>query len=210
MAWLVLLVVVAVIAYSLLRGPSAPIAAPESKPPSLAHLPEHFVVFDLETTGLDSGKHEIIEIGAIRVNRDSTKHEGFQFLVKPTKKIPGRITELTGITQAMVDSEGQPLDKVMRDFNEFIGDLRLVSYNAQFDMAFLNAAALAHGISFKNPVSCALKMARRAWPGRTSYRLADISRDGKLSTDNPHRALADCERALMVYAVASSRLGSLT
>jgi DNA polymerase III epsilon subunit-like protein len=54
-------------------------------PADVSILPERFVVFDLETTGLHPDRHEIIEIGAIRVDRDADKHQTFQTLVKPKK-----------------------------------------------------------------------------------------------------------------------------
>lgn len=172
----------------------------------LGHLPEQFVVFDLETTGLDPLKHEIIEIGAIRVNRDSIHHESFQVLVKPSKKIPKKITDLTGITQEMVDEDGVPLTQALEEFRQFVGDLRLVSFNAQFDMAFIGAANASNGRSMSNPVSCALVMARRAWPGRSSYRLKDLAKDGGLDASDTHRALGDCKRALIVYTASASAL----
>jgi DNA polymerase III subunit epsilon len=200
--WIVIIVVVfAVIIY--LLSQARPVV-------SIAHLPERFIVFDLETTGLDPAKHEIIEIGAIRVNRDSNDHETFQTLVKPAKKVPKKITEITGINQAMVDADGADNETALREFLEFVGDLQLVSFNADFDMAFVRNACARHSISIINPVSCALKMARRAWPGRGSYRLADLAKDGNLSSDGTHRALGDCKRALIVYTAAASKLKSVT
>ena len=200
MEWLVLIVIVAAVIY-FLRSRGKPQA-------SLAHLPEQFVVFDLETTGLDPRKHEIIEFGAIRVNRDSINHDTFQSLVKPSRKVPKKITELTGINQAMLDAEGEPIESALREFLSFVGDLHLVSFNADFDMAFLQNTAAKHSISIGNPVSCALKMSRRAWPGRKSYRLADLAKDGNLKSDGTHRALGDCQRALIVYTAAASKLGT--
>jgi DNA polymerase-3 subunit epsilon/DNA polymerase-3 subunit alpha (Gram-positive type) len=173
----------------------------------LSAVPQKFVVFDLETTGLDAARHEIIEIGAIRVNRDSNLHDTFQALVKPMKRIPKRITQINGISQQMVDREGEPLEAVLRDFVEFIEDLPLVSFNADFDMAFLRHAAQRNNLVIRNRVSCALKMARRAWPGRQSYRLCDLAKDGGLSDEDTHRALGDCTRALIVYTSAASQLG---
>ena len=200
MEWLVLIVIVAAVIY-FLRSRGKPQA-------SLAHLPEQFVVFDLETTGLDPRKHEILEFGAIRVNRDSINHDTFQSLVKPSRKVPKKITELTGINQAMLDAEGVPIESALREFLNFVGDLHLVSFNADFDMAFLQSTATKHSISIGNPVSCALKMSRRAWPGRKSYRLADLAKDGNLRSDGTHRALGDCQRALIVYTAAASKLGT--
>lgn len=184
--------------------------SPETPPEgSITVLPERFVVYDLETTGLDPNTHSIIEIGAIRVNRDSNMHDTFQTLVQPKGRIGKKIVELTGITREMVQADGLPLDQALAEFRAFVGDLPLVAYNAEFDDAFLRAACQQTGSSeFMNEVCCALKMARRAWPYRKSYRLADIARDGGLSDDGTHRALGDCKRALIVYGAAAKELGT--
>ena len=161
------------------------------------------------TTGLDPERHEIIEIAAIRVNRDSIHHDTFQSLVKPKRKVPRTITEMTGITQAMLDVDGKPLEEVLREFREFVGDLRLIAYNTKFDMAFLQCAAERVGIEFSNEVSCALTMARRAWPHRDRFKLKDISKDGGLDMSDQHRALADCKRILVVYNASVAELQQL-
>jgi len=172
-----------------------------------AVLPPRFVVFDLETTGLDKWNDEVIEIGGIRVNRDNDVHDTFQTLVRPARQIPRFITRLNGISQEMVERDGMPSQLAIREFANFIQDLPLVSFNAEFDMAFLQKLASQHGIILHKPVSCALKTARLAWPGRNSYRLDDLARDGGLSRDDTHRALADCRRTLIVYTSAASLLG---
>lgn len=177
---------------------------------STNHLPDSFIVLDLETTGLDAESEEIIEIAAIKFTKDSTSHKTFQALIKPTKKIPKKITEITGITQAMVDSEGEVLVDVLKQFNNFIGDLRLVTFNAEFDMAFLRAAYEKEGLDkIFNPVSCALKMARKAWPGRKSYKLDSLAVDGEFNDGKAHRALEDARRALIVYTAAVAKLKSI-
>ena len=219
----VVVIGILVIAYILLRDKPKPHARPHTPPKpdvqrqaiapassprhDLSMLPEHFIVLDLETTGLNPERNEIIEIGAIRVHRDSDHHEAFQALVKPTKKVPQFITEMTGISQAMVESEGDQLEVALADFVEFIQDLPLVTFNAQFDMGFLHYAAKRHGLVIKNRYTCALKLSRRAWPALPSYRLHDLAKMGKLSEEDTHRALSDCKRAMIVFTAAASEVG---
>lgn len=175
-------------------------------------LPDSFVVFDLETTGLDASQHEIIEIAAIKFKKGTTTYNTLQALIKPKKAaVPQRITELTGITQEMVDRDGEQIRDVLEEFASFVGGLRLVSFNAEFDMAFLQAAAKDNNLrSFRNPTSCALQMARKAWPNRKSYRLDELASDGKFNSGTAHRALEDARRALIVYAVATTTLKSMS
>ena len=172
-----------------------------------ALLPRQFVVLDIETTGLDRYGDEIIEIGAIRVSLDSDNHTTFQVLVRPDRKVPKKITQLTGITQDMIDRDGIHIKEALVQFAEFTGELPLVTFNAEFDMTFLLVAARNHGITMGNTYTCALKRARRAWPGLSSYRLVDLARMGKLETNDTHRVLGDCQRALIVFISATSVLG---
>lgn len=182
------------------------------KSPAVADVsmvPERFVVFDLETTGLDAERHEIIEIGAIRVNRDSDVHETFQTLVRPANRVPKRITEITGITNDMVETDGLELVEALTEFRNFVGDLPLVAFNAEFDDAFLRAACAATSTDrFANELCCALQLSRRAWPRRKSFRLADIARDSNLSMHDTHRALGDCQRTMIVYIAAAREVGT--
>lgn len=172
-------------------------------------IPSCFAVVDVETTGLDCARHEIIEIGAIRAHRDSQIHETFHALIRPTRKIPFRITEITGTTQAELDSNGESIESVLQEFIEFVGDLPLVAYNAEFDMGFLRASARRCKLRIGNGATCALKLARRAWPGLRNYKLTTVASAGGLSVAGAHRALRDCEMAMTVYAAAKEELAGL-
>lgn len=186
------------------QSPPAPFSPQRGM--DLSAVPERFVIFDLETTGLSPTQHEIIEIGAIKVNSTSNFYETFQMLVKPKNRIPKMITRINGISQEMVDRDGEPLEQAIREFSEFIGSLPLVAFNASFDMSFLQTAANRHGFAVGNRYMCALEMARRAWPGRSSYKLPDLARDGHLSDEDTHRALGDCKRTLVIFTAAASRI----
>jgi DNA polymerase III epsilon subunit-like protein len=133
----------------------------------------------------------------------------FESLVVPQKIIPAKITKIDNITQAMVVENGRELESVLKEFREFVGDLRLVTFNSKFDMAFLNSATSNFGYKIENPVSCALKMARRAWPGLKSYKLIELAKLGGLSSAGTHRALKDAELTVTVYTTAVHELGEI-
>ncbi|HMS40016.1 MAG TPA: exonuclease domain-containing protein, partial [Pyrinomonadaceae bacterium] len=95
-----------------------------------------YVVFDLETTGAKCPPCRVTEIGAYRVSNGKIVDE-FHTLVNPESPIPFFITQLTGISDAMVRHEPK-FREIANDFLEFIGDSVLVAHNAHFDLRFLN------------------------------------------------------------------------
>ena len=81
-----------------------------------------FVALDLETTGLDSHRDTIIEIGAVKY--DGTKIvDRWQSLINPQRLIPTPIIQLTGITNEMV-RDAPPIKAVIQEFADFVGDMR--------------------------------------------------------------------------------------
>lgn len=185
------------------------VSAPAPEP--LPQIPERFVVFDLETTGLDPHTDEIIEIGAIRWDQRTGSEEPFSVLVRPRQALSRYISELTGITSSMLDAEGVRIEDALLQFQDFIGELPLVSYAAGFDMGFLEKALRASDpqLELHNSVCCAMQLARRAWPFLPSFRLTDVAGNGASFEQAAHRALGDCERALLVYRAAVQEIRKL-
>ena len=100
-----------------------------------------FVVFDTETTGLDSNTERLTEIGAVYVENGKINEEKkFCTFVNPGKPIPQKVVDLTGINDAMVADAPTP-EEAIRAFKEFCGDNILVAHNAHsFDMLFIRKA----------------------------------------------------------------------
>ncbi len=93
-----------------------------------------FVVVDIETTGFDSQRDRIIEIGAVKIENGQIT-DRFSTFVDPEGKIPVRISELTGIYQDMVDKAPKLIDAIL-EFERFASGSVFVAHNAQFDIDF--------------------------------------------------------------------------
>ena len=93
------------------------------------------VTLDIETTGLDSRKDAIIEVGAVRFNASRIEAE-FSTLINPNRLIPPEITQLTGITNQMVQ-KAPPLSAILHELEDFVGDCPVVGHNVQFDLGFI-------------------------------------------------------------------------
>ena len=103
----------------------------------------HLVVLDTETTGLSFKHDEIIELAAVTVElRGGTPAVTRQYdrliRLSPGKRLSGKITRLTGITQEALDAEGISKAEACRDFQDMLGEgTLLAAYNAHFDLSFL-------------------------------------------------------------------------
>jgi len=93
------------------------------------------VALDIETTGLDSQKEAILEIGAVRFNGRRVEDK-WTTLVNPGRPVPPFITQLTGITNQMV-AQAPPVSAVLADLADFVGDTPIVGHSIAFDLSFL-------------------------------------------------------------------------
>lgn len=169
----------------------------ETKPPE--EFPSEYIVLDIETTGLNNDKEEIIEFGAIKVNSGEIVEE-FSILVKPTKPLPPVITELTGITQVMLDEKGVELDTALRSFLGFVGILPCVAHNVSFDYGFIRAACSKCKIKiFANRQFDTLSMAKKLIPGICDRKLKTIAKYFGIDESQFHRSIGDCTVTMQVF-----------
>lgn len=147
------------------------------------------VVFDIETTGLEVSRCEIIEIGAVKLHQGK-KVETFETFVHPENHIPEEITNLTGINDEMV-KDAPCIQKVIADFYKFCYNSTIIAYNIDFDYKFVNQFGKRNGYIFDNKQIDALYMARAFVPGLKNFKLGTVCKKLGVSLENAHRAVHD-------------------
>lgn len=153
-------------------------------------LTGEYVVFDFETTGLESNKDEIIEIGAVKISKGKIVST-FSTFIKPSVPIPAEITELTHITEEMV-ADAPAINYVIPDFYKYCYGCGLVAHNIAFDYGFLSAIAKKMMYNFDNPQYDTLALARKKLLGLRNYKLSTITDALGVSLVGAHRAVNDC------------------
>ena len=152
-------------------------------------LDTEFVAFDIETTGLNARNDRMTEIGAIRF-RGGEVLDTFSTFVDPERHIPPEITQLTGIRDA--DVAGAPSEEeAMRRFIDYIGDRPIIAHNAHFDVGFMTAASLRHGLKFSPVFLDTLALSQALLPELRRFKLDIVSNHLKLPQFNHHRATDD-------------------
>lgn len=151
-----------------------------------------YVVFDLETTGVNVIKDDIIEISAVKVLGGKVT-DTFSTLVNPGRPIPYYATQVNGITDEMVE-DAPDIREALADFLTFAGDAMLVGHNIQsFDLNFVSNAAEGHlGKTVENDYIDTLYMARSCLPELSHHKLVDVASYFHISAEGAHRALCDC------------------
>lgn len=162
------------------------------------------VFFDTETTGLDAKSCQIIELAAIRI--EQTDHGTLRvadsadmFIKLPEgQRIPEKITELTGITDEMLEAEGVTEAEAAARFADMLRGLPalLVAHNAQFDLLFIREMLQRNDGDGKELLGAAdyldsltVYKDRRAYPHKLANAIVAYKLEDKVK--NSHRAIDD-------------------
>lgn len=181
-----------------------------------------FAAFDLETTGLDAERDCIVEIGAIKFDKQGVISR-FSVLINPGVPMPPGASRVNNITDAMLKNK-PALGAVLPDFLSFIKDTVLIAHNAPFDVGFVNAAlkvrfeaaadagplllgnetegkpAALPPPALLNRLADTLVFAREAFPGLPRYNLQELAAFLKIGAQNAHRAEDDARVCMEIFA----------
>lgn len=148
-----------------------------------------FVVFDLETTGLDTKTCKIVEIGAVKVVNGKIV-EKFETFVNPECKIPPDATKVNNITDDMV-KDAPTIEKVVPDFYKFCYGSILVAQNISYDYPIISRFGIDNLYDFNNEQQDTVVLAKKYVKGLANYKLATLCNHFDISLIGAHRALND-------------------
>jgi DNA polymerase-3 subunit epsilon len=158
-----------------------------------------YAIVDIETTGLSPRNEKITEI-AIFIHDGTKVIDEFTSLVNPERKIPYRITQLTGINNKMVDSAPK-FYEIAKKIIEITEGAIFVGHNVSFDYNFVRKEFSEFEYDYKREKLCTAKLSRRLLPGRRSYALGKISKELGIENPHRHRAYGDAQATVKLFEI---------
>lgn len=150
------------------------------------------VVFDVEATGLDVTRDEIIQIAGVRLGAGGEVTATFYKTLRPTKSV-GESRWVHGLTDAMLKEKGEDTKRALQEFSDFARGAVLVGHNVTYDLSILRSH-LARLELEPLEYPCyydTLEIFRRFYPNLPNHKLDTISKYCQTENRPSHDALAD-------------------
>lgn len=163
-------------------------------------MPRTYVAIDLEFTGLDRQRDEIIEIGLVRF-RGAEVLETFSSLVRAYRALPYKIEQLSGITQDEVD-RAPTLESLKGQILAFVRNYPLVGHNIEIDLYFLQK----QGCPLQNLAIDTFELASILFPEAQTFSLEHLTSHLGISVAESHRALPDALATKDLFLAILDRL----
>lgn len=165
------------------------------------------VALDTETTGLDTAKALIVQIGAIAVSRGRILDgRQIEMLVDPEIAIPSASTRIHGITNAMVRN-APAFAAAWTAVQAFVESRIIIGHAIGFDLSMLEREATRAGLSWVKPRSlCVRLLARLVEPGQTDLSLDAIAARLGIAIEDRHSALGDARAAAEIFVALLPKL----
>jgi DNA polymerase III subunit epsilon len=158
-----------------------------------------YAIIDIETTGGSARIEKITEI-AIYLHDGNEITGEFVSLVNPERNIPYFITNLTGITNEMVE-DAPRFYEIAKKIIELTEGRTFVAHNARFDYSFIRQEFKSLGFNFKRSILDTVALSRKLLPGHSSYGLGNICENIGISIIGRHRAAGDALATVKLFEI---------
>ena len=162
-----------------------------------------YVVFDLETTGLDSDHDMIVEIGAVKV-RNGRIVDRYQQLINPGIHIPEDASSVNSITDDLV-KKAPTISKALPGFLSFVDGNVLAAHNGGFDASFLDNACRQCGLEAPEAYFDTMRLSVY-WPNLPNRKLSTFLDAAGIKNSEAHRALSDAESLAKLIIASMKKL----
>lgn len=158
-----------------------------------------YAIVDIETTGGSSRIEKITEIAIFLHDGERITGE-YNTLINPERNIPYFITNLTGITNEMVE-DAPRFYEVAKTIVEMTEGRTFVAHNARFDYSFIRQEFKSLGFNFRRNLLDTVALSRKLIPGHRSYGLGNICRDLNICINGRHRAAGDALATVRLFEI---------
>jgi DNA helicase-2/ATP-dependent DNA helicase PcrA len=150
------------------------------------------VVFDTETTGLDTSSDDIIQIAAIKIENAQVV-ERFEVYINTDKDLSDSI-RVHNISKEFLEKNGIDKKEALDSFLDFIKDASILAHNLEYDLMILNSNLERCGLKpIDSDISKydSIKLTKRVYPRLKHYKLEFLLKELEIEGENSHNAMDD-------------------
>lgn len=157
-----------------------------------AYDEENIIVFDVESTGKDVTEDEIIQIAAIKINKEGKIIDSFERFIKPNKSV-GSSFNVHGFSDEYLKNNGEDKTIVFNDFLDYIENAVVVGHNVNYDISIFSSELSR--LNLESPKFKAyfdtLDIYRRFHPNELNHKLEYLSSKFGTNHKPSHNAMDD-------------------
>ncbi len=165
---------------------------------------DNILIFDVESTGVDVLNDDVVQIAAVKLDKDGNVKETFVRYIKPEKSV-GDSFHVHGFSDEMLAEKGEPSKVVLKDFVEFSKECIVVGHNVSYDISIVSSNLRKNNLEDMNikNVFDTLDIYRRFYPNLQNHKLEFLGEYFKINHKSTHNAIDDIEatRELLVRAI---------
>ena len=162
------------------------------------------IVYDVESTGVDTTSDNIVQIAAIRVDERGNILDTFERFIKPDKPV-GSSAEVHGFTDEFLAEHGEPPQVVLEDFKVFSKGAVIVGHNVNYDVSIFTSELHRHNLGTPEfgAIYDTLDIFRRFYPNLPNHKLGFLSSHFPINHVPTHNAMDDilATAQLLIYAL---------
>ena len=180
---------------------------PDRSRASIPLLSLNAIAFDCETTGLDTSKARMIQLGAVGIRHAAVDEtQSFQQLINPTVSIPAENQAIHGISDQDV-ATAATFAEVWQAFDSWREDFLLVGYASGFDLAMLKREQQLAGLEWQQPRCLDVRyLVNLLRPNLPDFSLDTIAHWLQVEVKNRHSALGDAITTAAIFVALIPRL----
>ena len=162
------------------------------------------IVYDVESTGVDTTSDNIVQIAAIRIDERGQILDTFERFIRPDKPV-GTSAEVHGFTDEFLAEHGEPPQVVLEDFKVFSKGAVIVGHNVNYDVSIFTSELHRHNLGTPEfgAIYDTLDIFRRFYPNLPNHKLGFLSDHFPINHVPTHNAMDDilATAQLLIYAL---------
>lgn len=170
---------------------------------------QRYCVIDVETTGLDLARDDLVSIGVVEVVAGCITPRTYYQVVKPAAELSVASRRVHCLTTEELES-APTVAQALPDLCAFLGTSTLVAHAAWIERAFLKRAlrATSHQVDLRllDTAALARHLGLANSDGAYEPSLEGLSLAAGLPVHTPHHALGDAQTTAQLFIVYAARL----